>query len=126
MNLTAMIKEFKSMIGEPITEKPRLLTCKEFYLDIYMIRDETEEFELGWTKKDLENCAKEIGDIIYTASGTAVKMGLDIDAILEEIHRSNMTKSSGHSAPSGKWEKGPDYQPPNLKDVIWKKKNGDE
>ncbi|MEJ2043648.1 MAG: hypothetical protein P8X74_03870 [Reinekea sp.] len=116
--ITATMLEFQKMIKHEVPKSPRLLTREEFDLDVYMIRDELEEFEIAWTKKDLVNSAKEIHDVIYVACNTAIRMGLDVDAILSEVHRSNMTKSKGGYNAAGKWQKGPDYKQPSLEQFV--------
>jgi predicted HAD superfamily Cof-like phosphohydrolase len=119
--ITKTLLEFQKMIKHEIPRSPRLLTRKELDLEVYMIRDELEEFEIAWTKNDLVNAAKEIHDVIYVACNTAIRMGLDVDAIFNEVHRSNMTKQNGGYNSAGKWQKGPDYEEPNLEKFILQK-----
>ena len=58
------------------------------------MKDEVEEYLQGVEKKDLENIAKELSDILYAVYGTILEHGLQdkIEAIFEEVHRSNMSK----------------------------------
>ena len=40
----------------------------------------------------LDRLAHELADVVYVAYGTALVHGIDLDAVLAEVHRSNMTK----------------------------------
>ncbi|QOV43432.1 MazG nucleotide pyrophosphohydrolase domain-containing protein [Streptomyces chromofuscus] len=40
----------------------------------------------------LDKLAHELADVVYVAYGTALVHGIDLDAVIAEIHRSNMTK----------------------------------
>lgn len=40
----------------------------------------------------LDRLAHELADVVYVAYGTALVHGIDLDAVIAETHRSNMTK----------------------------------
>ncbi len=48
---------------------------------------------------------------MYVVYGSALRVGIDLDTLLAEVHRSNMTKTP---AGDGKAIKGPNYEPPAL------------
>ena len=56
------------------------------------------------------------------AYGTAHVYGIDLDAVLDEVHASNMTKLGADGRPirraDGKVLKGPDYRPPDIAAVL--------
>jgi predicted HAD superfamily Cof-like phosphohydrolase len=60
---------------------------------------------------------------VYVAYGTAWSYGIDLDAVIDEIHASNMSKLDDDGNPiyrkDGKVLKGPSYFPPDLKEVLW-------
>lgn len=66
--------------------------------------------------------ADALGDIKYVNDGTAVCMGLDLEPVTAEIHRSNMSKLNVDGKPikreDGKCLKGPNYSPPDIESVI--------
>lgn len=72
------------------------------------------------TDENYELIADSIADLLYVTYGTAVTYGIQIDAIFEEVHRSNMTKS-GVPDEGGKVIKGDSFDPPDLKEVLWHK-----
>lgn len=78
-----------------------------------------EIYQSIYAKQDLVEIADALGDLNYVVTGTAVAMGIDIERIDEEIHKSNMSKFiDGHRRDDGKWIKGPSYFPPDLKTVL--------
>ncbi|MEH0547353.1 MazG nucleotide pyrophosphohydrolase domain-containing protein [Streptomyces sp. B21-105] len=70
----------------------------------------------------LDRLAHELADVVYVAYGTALVHGIDLDAVLAEIHRSNMTKRGpdGRIArrPDGKVLKGDHYEVPDVSEVL--------
>ncbi|MEU4872344.1 MazG nucleotide pyrophosphohydrolase domain-containing protein [Streptomyces sp. NPDC021608] len=70
----------------------------------------------------LDRLAHELADVVYVAYGTALVHGIDLDAVLAEIHRSNMTKigPDGRIArrADGKVLKGEHYRAPDVSAVL--------
>ncbi|MEU6545059.1 MazG nucleotide pyrophosphohydrolase domain-containing protein [Streptomyces sp. NPDC046859] len=70
----------------------------------------------------LDRLAHELADVVYVAYGTALVHGIDLDAVLAEIHRSNMTKLGldGQVArrADGKVLKGDHYEAPDVGAVL--------
>lgn len=68
--------------------------------------------------------ADAIADIDYVNNGNAICMGLDMEPIKSEVHRSNMSKFiDGHRRDDGKWVKGPSYSPANVEGEVDKQRN---
>ena len=80
-----------------------------------LIEEELEELRDAEAADDLVAVADALADIIYVAHGTAIAYGIDLDAVLAEVHRSNMTKTPN---PTGKALKGSEYSPPNIAAVL--------
>jgi predicted HAD superfamily Cof-like phosphohydrolase len=68
----------------------------------------------------LEKLADALGNLLYVVFGTAVECGIDIEPIVDEIHKSNMTKDGGGLRADGKVLKGPGYVAPDIAAVIRK------
>ncbi|MET7742009.1 hypothetical protein [Streptomyces sp. NPDC005385] len=70
----------------------------------------------------LDRLAHELADVVYVAYGTALVHGIDLDAVIAEIHRANMTKigPDGHVArrADGKVLKGEHYRAPDVAEVL--------
>ncbi|MCA9474890.1 MAG: hypothetical protein KC563_03635, partial [Nitrospira sp.] len=50
--------------------------------------------------------------------GTAVSLGIDMEPVFKEVHRSNMSKVGGYKREDGKWVKPPTYSPASLDEII--------
>ncbi|MFE0515686.1 MazG nucleotide pyrophosphohydrolase domain-containing protein [Streptomyces sp. NPDC058964] len=70
----------------------------------------------------LDRLAHELADVVYVAYGTALVHGIDLDAVIAEIHRSNMSKlgPDGQVArrADGKILKGEHYEAPDVSAVL--------
>ncbi len=98
-------------------------------LKVELIREEFEELKVALEGKDkhgnalsteqqLIAVADALGDLTYVVTGAAVAWGIDLDSVVREIHKSNMTKASGPRREDGKRLKGPDYKPPNIATAL--------
>ncbi|MGH7954452.1 MAG: hypothetical protein ACREOZ_00675 [Gloeomargaritales cyanobacterium] len=114
MDIMDMMHEFHSKL-DPITNPQLLMTAERRRLREDLLTQELEEYLDSSQDKDIIRMADALGDIVYVCFGTAYSMGIDFNAVIAEIHRSNMTKEQG---PTGKAVKGKNYSPPNLKRII--------
>jgi len=73
-------------------------------------------------KVNSAECLKELADLVYVCFQYAENLGWDLDEALDRVHESNMTKLGEDGKPTrredGKVLKGPNYQPPNLTDLV--------
>ena len=69
-----------------------------------------------------EACLKELADLVYVCAQYAENMEWDLEQALRRVHKSNMSKLGEDGNPiyreDGKVLKGPNYQPPNLSDLV--------
>lgn len=81
-----------------------------------------EKVDLEGQPIDLRHLAKELADLLYVIYGFAHEYGIDLDAVFEEVHRSNMSKLGEDGKPvyaeNGKVMKGPNYTPPDLEKIV--------
>ena len=72
--------------------------------------------------KDREATLKELADLIYVCAQYAENMNWDIEQALRRVHKSNLSKLGEDGKPikreDGKVLKGPNYQPPDLSDLV--------
>lgn len=84
------------------------------FLDVYDIRPIEEV--------DLVKLAKELADLVYVVYGTAVSLGIDLDAAVRQVHDSNMSKLGPDGKPilreDGKILKGPHYLEPDVSSSV--------
>ena len=65
---------------------------------------------------------KELSDLVFVCYQAAENMGWDLDEAMQRVFDSNMSKLDDTGAPirneTGKVMKGPNYQKPNLTDLV--------
>lgn len=87
-----------------------------------LLAEEAAEVAEVSVEGPLDRLAHELADVVYVAYGTALVHGIDLDAVIAEIHRSNMTKlgPDGRVArrADGKVLKGEHYQAPDVAGVL--------
>lgn len=110
----APVREFHEYVGaavrcEPMVDVPGAERRCQF------IEEEAAELREAVTAGDAVGVADALADLAYVVYGAALHFGIDLDAALQEVHRSNMTKTP---AGDGKAIKGPDYSPPQLVSVV--------
>lgn len=92
-------------------------------LRIRLLAEEVGEYVAAARSGDLVAIADALGDIVYVAYGTAVTYGIDLDAVLAEVHRANMSKLDATGRPvlreDGKVLKSDRYRPPDVAGVIY-------
>lgn len=91
-------------------------------LRVDLLVEETGEFADASAKNDIVGIADALADIVYVAYGAAVTYGIDLDAALREVHRSNMSKLDDQGRPvyrgDGKVLKSARYRPPDISGVL--------
>ena len=116
------VREFHEAFGLPVRTTP-VARPPESDLRTRLIEEEAREYYEAVQADDPVAVADALGDIAYVIYGAALTHGIDLDAVVAEIHRSNMTKLGEDGAPirrdDGKILKGPRYEPPDLLRVIF-------
>ena len=102
----------------PVIEVEDMMTG----LRVRLLREEVEEFAAAIERGDLVAAADALADVVYVAYGSAVTYGIDLDAVLREVHRANMSKLDGQGRPvlreDGKVLKSSRYRPPDVATVL--------
>ena len=91
-------------------------------LAVSMVEEEVAELRAAYNDKNIVEIADALADVVYTAIGCAEDFGIDLNAVLEEVHASNLRKIWGdgkvHYHPNGKVAKPTGWTPPNIKGVL--------
>ena len=121
--LTSQAREFREAYH--LTQSPSVQVRSR---QRNLITEEFKEFleaeaQLYLTSaKVKQDCLKELADLVYVCYQYAVNMGWDLDKAMQRVHESNMSKLDEYGKPiyreDGKVLKGPNYQPPNLEDLV--------
>jgi predicted HAD superfamily Cof-like phosphohydrolase len=115
----AMVLEFHRKYGVPAAEQPTLISIKDRMRRARLIFTEAAEFIEAADKDDFVEMVDALADILVVTYGTAIEMGVDLEPVFAEVHRSNMSKNGGKDA-GGKILKGPAFQPPDIPGVLAK------
>lgn len=87
-----------------------------------LLAEESQELDDAIRDGDLVAIADALGDITYVLFGTAITYGIDLEAVVREIHRSNMSKLDNRGQPllrdDGKVLKSERYTPPDINTVL--------
>ncbi len=127
-----------SIYEDLATEFHQLYKCainQEYSVDLLKLRlnlmqEEMSELaiEINTLIQDIEttgkinpdnkiNMFKELADLQYVLSGTAVSFNIPLDDVYKKVHESNLSKLVDGKVlyrDDGKILKGPDYMPPDL------------
>lgn len=91
-------------------------------LRVALLEEEITEFTVATNARDIIELADALADIVYVTYGAALTYGIDLDAVVREVHRSNMSKLDRHGRPvlraDGKVIKSDRYRPPDLAPVL--------
>jgi predicted HAD superfamily Cof-like phosphohydrolase len=138
------VAEFHRAIGANVRNQPALLTGNrqaagqiaaalrqvqrrgwilskggdELLARLTMAIEELAEWAEAQAAGDLLAAADAWGDRLYLLLGDAVASGLPAQAIFDEIHRSNLTKTQRHAGHDGKAVKDACFQLPRLATIL--------
>lgn len=91
----------------------------EEYRELMVELEGTIEDGVWEPPTDITKIAKEAADLVYVIYGMALEFGIDLDAVLAEVHRSNLTKTSQNKRADGKIQKGPNYEEADIASVLF-------
>lgn len=88
------------------------------FLRMELILEELGELCAALHAGDQREALDAVVDLAYVVIGTATQLDLPFDAGFDEVHRSNMTKSSSAARHAGDKGKGPSFSPANLEAIL--------
>ena len=119
------VKAFHQAFGLGVLNAPKAdLGLDKIKLRFNLMDEENEEYLEAAQKGDLVEVADALGDMLYILCGTILEHGLQykIEAVFNEIQRSNMSKLGADGKPiyreDGKVMKGPNYFEPNISGIL--------
>jgi NTP pyrophosphatase (non-canonical NTP hydrolase) len=117
-----MLREFHAAAGLPLPEvataRPELGSQTG---RAAIVAEELRELADAIEARDIVEIADACADVVYGVIGTAVTYGIPFDAVLAEVHRSNMTKVRPGPPVlngDGKVLKGPGYERPQIAALL--------
>lgn len=122
------VKEFHTAYRLGYSEAPlAVLANNKEDLRFELMKEENEEYLEAAKNGDLVEIADALGDMLYILCGTIIEHGLQdkIEAVFDEIQRSNMSKLDENGQPiyreDGKVLKGPNYFKPDFSSIFGNK-----
>jgi predicted HAD superfamily Cof-like phosphohydrolase len=119
------VKLFHTTYGLGISEDMKAdLGTQKNNLRYELMKEENEEYLDAVQNNDIVEIADALGDMLYILCGTILEHGLQhkIEAVFDEIQRSNMSKLGEDGKPiyreDGKVMKGPNYFKPNFEAIL--------
>ena len=114
-----MVKHFARVYGQSLNHEWTKGSTADLFRTVLI----KEEYAEVLSATDAENMVKELADLVYVTFGMAAKFGWDLDEAIRRVHASNMSKLDDDGSPiyreDGKVLKGPNYEEPNLKDLVY-------
>lgn len=133
-----MVKTFHELYGMPVAHRPTQLSVSRRHLRLMLILEELDELitasgfklrisdvavggqrgivvdHVEGSRQDMVEMADGLADIVYVCYGMALEMGVDLQAVLREVHAANLTKLSADGTPiiNECQHYGGDKQPP--------------
>ena len=121
------VTEFHNAFRLNIEYKPKSDISTEITeLRYNLMKEENEEYLQAVKSNDLIEIGDALGDMLYILCGTIISHGFQdkIEAIFDEIQRSNMSKLGADGKPiyreDGKVLKGPNYFKPDIEKILKK------
>jgi len=123
IDVAAAVAEFHRAFNLPMRQVPSAdIDHALATLRVALLEEEVCEFVTASEKSDLVAIADALADIVYVIYGTALTYGIDLDSVLREVHRSNMSKLDSDGRPlirdDGKVLKSERYFPPDIASVL--------
>ncbi|TWV39868.1 hypothetical protein FRZ03_23230 [Streptomyces misionensis] len=117
-----LVREFHRAFGLDVRSTPAEVSPELAAHRRDMLAEEAAEVEEVSVEGPLDKLAHELADVVYVAYGTALVHGIDLDEVIAEIHRANMSKlgPDGQVArrADGKVLKGEFYRAPDVSSVL--------
>ena len=121
------VTEFHNAFRLSVEHKPKSDISSEITeLRYNLMKEENEEYLQAVKSNDLIEIGDALGDMLYILCGTIISHGFQdkIEAIFDEIQRSNMSKLGSDGKPiyreDGKVLKGPNYFKPDIEKILKK------
>ena len=119
------VKEFHTAFNIGYSEIPKAdLGENKNNLRFNLMKEENEEYLEAVQNNDIVEIADALGDMLYILCGTIIEHGLQhkIEAVFDEIQRSNMSKLDENGMPvyreDGKVMKGSNYFKPDFSEIL--------
>lgn len=122
MTPAEMVREFHEAFGVEIRDAPGIPDNATECLRYDLIDEESAEALDALCGDDVAAIARELADLVYVTYGAALAYGIDLDRVIAEVHRANMSKLGADGKPvfrsDGKVLKSENFSPADVAGVL--------
>lgn len=122
MDVQAAVTHFHETFKQPIRTLPKFPSETEMKFRAKFTVEESSETVDAMMLGDLAGVADGLADMVYVAYGTALYFGIDLNAVIQEVHDANMRKLDDSGRPlireDGKVLKPTGWQGPDIELVL--------
>lgn len=122
MTIQELVREMCQAFGQDVHDELHKPSNAVRGLRLRLLSEEFREYMEAEKSTNPVDIADALGDMLVVIYGTAAAYGIDLDAVVREIHASNMTKVQPDGTvlrdENGKVQKPDSYRPPNLKPIL--------
>ena len=122
MTIQNLVREMCTAFGQDVHSELHKPDNAVRGLRLRLLSEEFREYMEAEKSTNPVDIADALGDMLVVIYGTAAAYGIDLDAVVREIHASNMTKVQPDGTvlrdEGGKILKPDGYRPPNLAPIL--------
>ena len=120
VSIAALVRSFHERLGLSVSSQPSTPSAELAALRQRLLVEEVAELGEAVAGGSLVEVAHELADVVYVAYGTALTYGIELDDVIAEVHRANMSKLPPPGGPrvEGKVLKGDGFRPPDVEAVV--------
>lgn len=112
------VMAFHLATDTPVISSPVFPTEERVRLRERLIAEEYGETIEAIRAGDIVETADGLVDLIYVCIGAAIEFGIPLDAVWDEVHRSNMAKAGGPRRADGKIMKPEGWTRPDVAGIL--------
>lgn len=117
-----MVLEFHKVYNCAIRTEPTA-DIPETQLRLDLIEEEFNELKEAAAQKDIVAIADALADLLYVTYGYGIVAGIDLDMVLREVQKSNLSKLTAEGEvirrADGKILKSNLFSPPDIKSILF-------
>jgi NTP pyrophosphatase (non-canonical NTP hydrolase) len=113
-----LVRDFHNKFGFPAPDQFAKRSRARMWSRLNWIFEECDELNRAIADEDYVEICDALADILYFVYGFAVEIGVELDPIIAEVHRTNMLKEGGMTRLDGKLTKPPDWCPPDIASIL--------
>ena len=120
MLLTNMAKQLQCMSKylEDLFDSRKDINEDDRSIRAHLMLEELAEALQALAENDEVGLCDGLGDLLYVVYGCGITFDLPLQSVFREIQRSNMTKAARNNNDTRLRDKGDQFQPPRIKDVL--------